>query len=46
MVYDLLRNDEACYRLINYGIEGVSYEIDENGWLVEPEAQVHAVAHK
>ena len=36
MVYDLLRNDEACYRLINYGIEGVSYEIDENGYRQNP----------
>lgn len=36
MVYDLLRNDEACYRLINYGIEGVSYEIDADGFKVNP----------
>jgi len=37
MVYDLLRNDPECYRLINYGIEGVSYEIDANGYRVTPE---------
>ena len=30
MVYDMLRNDPACYRLFNYGIEGRSYAIDEN----------------
>jgi ABC-type glycerol-3-phosphate transport system substrate-binding protein len=27
MVYDLLRNDETCYRYINYGIEGTDYII-------------------
>ncbi len=37
MVYDLLRNDEECYRLLNYGIEGISYEIDENGLRTTPE---------
>ncbi|MDC7293722.1 DUF3502 domain-containing protein [Butyrivibrio sp. DSM 10294] len=37
MVYDLLRNDPECYRLINYGVEGVSYEIDENGMRKNPE---------
>lgn len=37
MVYDLLRNDPDCYRLINYGVEGVSYEIDENGMRKNPE---------
>lgn len=36
MVYDLLRNDPECYRLINYGIEGISYEIDENGFRKTP----------
>lgn len=38
MVYDLLRNDPDCYRLINYGIEGISYEIDENGMRTVPES--------
>lgn len=37
MVYDLLRNDEECYRLFNYGIEGVQYIIDENGNMARPE---------
>ena len=37
MVYDLLRNDEECYRLINYGIEGVDYIITEDGKLDYPE---------
>lgn len=36
MVYDLLRNDPACYDLINYGIEGVSYEVNADGYRVEP----------
>ena len=31
MVYDLLRNDPECYRLINYGIEGKQYAINEDG---------------
>ena len=37
MVYDLLRNDETCYRLINYGIEGVDYTITSDGKLDHPE---------
>ena len=37
MVYDLLRNDEACYRLFNYGLEGRSYAIDENGMRYTPD---------
>lgn len=37
MVYDLIRNDEECYRLFNYGIEGIQYEIDANGYMVRPE---------
>src|SRR5690606_2622700 len=32
MVYDLLRNDEEIYRLMNYGIEGVHYEIKDGKW--------------
>ena len=31
MVYDLLRNDEECYRLLNYGIEGEDYIVTEDG---------------
>jgi maltose-binding protein MalE len=37
MVYDLLRNDEECYRLINYGIEGSDYIITSDGKLDRPE---------
>lgn len=37
MVYDLLRNDEECYRLINYGIEGTDYVIDDDGKLSHPD---------
>ncbi|MBO4506328.1 MAG: ABC transporter substrate-binding protein [Lachnospiraceae bacterium] len=36
MVYDLLRNDPDCYRLINYGIQGISYELDSNGYRITP----------
>nr|WP_314461210.1 extracellular solute-binding protein [uncultured Clostridium sp.] len=37
MVYDLLRNDEECYRYINYGIEGTDYILTEDGKLAYPE---------
>lgn len=37
MVYDLLRNDEQCYRYINYGIEGKDYIVTEDGKLSYPE---------
>lgn len=37
MVYDLLRNDEQCYRYINFGIEGTDYIITEDGKLSYPE---------
>lgn len=37
MVYDLLRNDETCYRLINYGIEGTDYIVTEDGKLGYPD---------
>ena len=37
MVYDLLRNDPACYKLICYGIEGVSYSINSEGLREKPE---------
>lgn len=29
MAYDLIRNNEEIYHLINYGIEGVQYEIKD-----------------
>ena len=37
MVYDLLRNDEECYRLLNYGIEGEDYIVTDDGKLDHPE---------
>jgi ABC-type glycerol-3-phosphate transport system substrate-binding protein len=37
MVYDLLRNDEECYRYINYGIEGTDYIVTDDGKLAYPE---------
>lgn len=36
MVYDYLRNDETCYRLIRYGIEGQQYQFDANGLIDKP----------
>ncbi len=36
MVYDLIRNDEECYRLMRYGIEGVQYKISKDGMLEKP----------
>ncbi len=36
MVYDLIRNDEECYRLMNYGIEGVQYNIKEDNVYTRP----------
>ncbi len=36
MVYDMLRNNEECYRLIRYGIEGVQYEINANNMIEKP----------
>ena len=32
MVYDLIRNDPECYRLFNYGIEGVQYTLTKDGY--------------
>ena len=37
MVYDLLRNDEECYRLMNYGIEGEDYLVTDDGKLARPD---------
>ncbi len=36
MVYDMIRNDEECYRLLRYGIEGEQYNIDASGMLERP----------
>jgi putative aldouronate transport system substrate-binding protein len=38
MVYDFIRNDERMYRLFNWGIEGVNYEIDSEGFRIRPES--------
>ncbi|MCD9020743.1 ABC transporter substrate-binding protein [Cohnella silvisoli] len=35
MAYDIIRNDEKVYHLLNYGIEGVQYEI-KDGKRVRP----------
>ncbi len=37
MVYDLLRNDPDCYKLLCYGIQGVSWDLDESGLRILPE---------
>lgn len=37
MVYDLLRNDPDCYKLFNYGIQGVSWDVNEEGLRITPE---------
>ena len=36
MVYDLLRNNEECYRLIRYGIEGRQYVLTEGDKIEKP----------
>ncbi len=36
MVYDMLRNDKECYRLLRYGIEGVQYVVNKDGMLEKP----------
>ncbi len=36
MVYDYIRNNEECYRLVRYGIEGLHYEEEKNGMLEKP----------
>jgi len=37
MVYDLIRNDETMYRYFNWGIEGVNYIIDAEGFRGRPD---------
>lgn len=37
MVYDLLRNDADCYKLFCYGIQGVSWDVNEEGYRITPE---------
>ncbi len=36
MVYDTLRNDEECYRLFRYGIEGKQYSLTRSGEMEKP----------
>ncbi|WP_024865912.1 DUF3502 domain-containing protein [Butyrivibrio sp. FCS014] len=36
LVYDMIRNDTTCYRLMRYGVEGEQYQILENGMLERP----------
>ncbi len=36
MVYDMLRNDEECYRLLRYGIEGIQYTVTDSGMMEKP----------
>ncbi len=38
MVYDLLRNDEECYDLINYGQKGVQWDVDDEGLRITPDS--------
>jgi len=37
MVYDLIRNDAECYDLFNYGIKGVQYDINADGYRIVPD---------
>lgn len=37
MVYDLLRNDPDCYKLLVYGQQGVSWELNDEGRRITPE---------
>ncbi len=36
MVYDMIRNDEECYRLLRFGIEGIQYNVTDIGMLEKP----------
>lgn len=38
MVYDLLRNDADCYDLINYGQQGVQWDLNDEGLRITPES--------
>lgn len=37
MVYDMIRNDPECYKLLCYGQEGVSWEMTDDGMKTTPE---------
>lgn len=38
MVYDLIRNDPDCYKLINYGQKGRQWDTDSNGLRIQPDS--------
>lgn len=38
MVYDLLRNDAECYNLINYGQQGVQWDLNDEGLRITPDS--------
>lgn len=40
MVYDLMRNDPEIYRLLTLGVEGVQYELTEDGLWKRPASYV------
>ena len=37
MVYDLIRNDPECYKLFNYGIQGISWDMNDEGLRIQPD---------
>lgn len=37
MMYDLFQYDPEVYKLTQYGVEGVNWTVDENGYRVKPE---------
>ncbi len=45
MVYDLLRNDPDCYKLLNYGIQGVAWRVDGNGMRITPDGYTSDTAN-
>ena len=36
LVYDMIRNDSTCYRLMRYGIEGKQYVVTKDGMMERP----------
>jgi len=36
MVYEFIRNDEEMYRLFNWGIQGTQWDIDDEGFKIQP----------
>lgn len=37
MVYDLIRNDPDCYKLFIYGIQGISWDVNDAGLRIQPD---------